>query len=85
MRQINDKLDYIGSDNGKKDRFYISCPEMEKGTYYVAVSFPKLNKSQPLQNDFEFNQTEFSFRIEVYSKIKDIKFQEVEDKNELGD
>ena len=85
MRQINDKLEYIGSDSGKKDRFYISCPEMEKGTYYVAVSFPKLNKSQPLQNDFEFNQTEFSFRVGVYSTVKDIKFQEVEDKNELGD
>ena len=85
MRLNNDRLEYIGSDSGKKDRFYISCPEMEKGTYYVSVSFPKLNKSQPLHNNFEFNQTEFSYRVGVYSTIKDIKFQEIEDKGEVED
>ena len=78
-------LEFIGSDSGKKDRFYISCPEMEKATYYVAVSFPKMNKSAPLQDHFEFNQSEFSFRVGVYSTNKDVKFSEVEDSNEIGD
>ena len=85
MKKDEDKIVYIGSDSGKKDRFYISCPEMEKGAYYVSVSFPKINKNEPLQNSFEFNQTEFNFRVGVYSTHKDAKLQEIEDKNELGD
>ena len=85
MKKDDERVVYIGSDSGKKDRFYISCPEMEKGTYYVSVSFPKINKNEPLQNSFEFNQTEFNFRVGVYSTHKDAKLQEIEDKNELGD
>jgi hypothetical protein len=85
MKQKDDTLEFIGSDSGKKDRFYISCPEMEKATYYVAVSFPKMNRNAPLQDHFEFNQSEFSFRVGVYSTNKDVKFQGVEDSNEIGD
>ena len=81
----DDKFEYIGSDSGKKDRFYISCPEMVKGTYYVNVIFPKLNKNESLHNNLEFNQTEFSFRIGVYSTIKDIKLMEIDDNLEIGD
>ena len=84
-RNNEDKLEYIGSDSGKKDRFYIPCPEMEKGTYYVSVSFPKINKNEPLQSNIEFNQNEFNFRVGVYSTNKDIKFSEIEDNNEVGD
>ena len=45
MRKDEDNFEYIGSDSGKKDRFYIPCPEMEKGIYYEAISFPKINKN----------------------------------------
>ena len=85
MKRNEDKLEYIGSDSGKKDRFYISCPELEKGTYYVSVSFPKVNKNDPLQGSIEFNQNEFNFRVGVYSTNKDIKFSEIEDQKEVGD
>ena len=85
IRINEDNFEYIGSDSGKKDRFYIPCPEMEKGIYYVSVSFPKINKSLPLQSSFEFNQNEFNFRVGVYSTNKDLKLEEVEDGNEVGD
>ena len=85
MRKDEDNFEYIGSDSGKKDRFYIPCPEMEKGIYYIAVSFPKINKNLPIQNSFEFNQNEFNFRVGVYSTNKDLKLEEVEDGNEVGD
>ena len=85
IRKNEDNFEYIGSDSGKKDRFYIPCPEMEKGIYYVSVSFPKINKSLPLQSSFEFNQNEFNFRVGVYSTNKDLKLEEVEDGNEVGD
>ena len=76
----------IGSDSGKKDRFYIPCENMEKGVYYISVSFPKNNnKNNILQENYEYNQTEFSFRIGVYSSIKDIKFTPIEDKSEIED
>ena len=85
IRINEDNFEYIGSDSGKKDRFYVPCPEMEKGIYYVSVSFPKINKSLPLQSSFEFNQNEFNFRVGVYSTNKDLKLEEVEDGNEVGD
>ena len=85
MRRDEDNFEFIGSDSGKKDRFYIPCPEMEKGIYYVVVSFPKINKNLPIQNSFEFNQNEFNFRVGVYSTNKDLKLEEVEDGNEVGD
>ena len=76
----------IGSDSGKKDRFYIPCENMEKGVYYISVSFPKNNnKNNILQENYEYNQTEFNFRIGVYSSIKDIKFTPIEDKSEIED
>ena len=59
---------------------------MEKGVYYISVSFPKNNnKNNILQENYEYNQTEFSFRIGVYSSIKDIKFTPIEDKSEIED
>ena len=85
LKKKDGYFEFVGSDSGKKDRFYISCPEMEKATYYIAVSFPKMDKNSPIQDHFETNQTEFSFRVGVYSTNKDVKFEEVEDKNEVGD
>ena len=78
-------FELIGSDSGKKDRYYIPCDNMEKGIYYMAVSFPKNNqKNNFLQENCEFNQTEFSFRVGVYSSVKDVKFSPIEDKKEIG-
>lgn len=85
MKKKDDNFEYIGSDSGKKDRFYIPCQEMQKGTYYIAVSFPKINKTNPIQEKYEYNQTEFSFRVGVYSQSKDAKIEEVEDQNEVED
>ncbi len=85
LKKKDGYFEFVGSDSGKKDRFYISCPEMEKATYYIAVSFPKMDKNSPIQDHFETNQTEFSFRVGIYSTNKDVKFEEVEDKNEVGD
>ena len=85
LKKKDDSFEFVGSDSGKKDRFYVSCPEMEKGTYFISVSFPKINKNAPLQENFECNQTEISFRVGVYSTNKDVKFQEVEDKSEVRD
>ena len=78
-------FELIGSDSGKKDRFYIPCENMEKGVYYMSVSFPKNNKTNYLQEKCEFNQTEFNFRVGVYSSIKDVKFSAIEDKMEIDD
>ena len=76
----------IGSDSGKKDRFYIPCENLEKGVYYMSISFPKNNsKNNFLQEMSEFNQTEFNFRVGVYSSIKEVKLSEIEDKNEIED
>ena len=58
---------------------------MEKGMHYITVSFPKINKNLPIHNNFEFNQNEFNFRVGVYSTNKDVKIEEVEDGNEVGD
>ena len=81
----DNNFELIGSDSGKKDRFYIPCENLEKGVYYMSVSFPKSNKNNFLQEKSEFNQTEFNFRVGVYSSIKDIKFSEIEDKTEIDD
>ena len=78
-------FELIGSDSGKKDRFYIPCENMEKGVYYMSVSFPKFNKNNILQEKSEYNQSEFNFRVGVYSSIKEIKFNQIEDKSEIND
>ena len=79
-------FEYVGGDSGKKDRYYIPAPEMEKGDYYMVVTFPKNNKNNLVQEKNEYNQTEFSFRIGVYSSIKDIKFTPLlDDKSEIDD
>ena len=78
-----DKTVYIGSSCGKKDRFYVECKNLEKGTYYIVVSFPKGNRSSPVQNEFEFDNKPYNFRVGVYSNIKNLKIAEVEDKSEV--
>ena len=85
-KNSENNFEYVGGDSGKKDRYYIPAPEMEKGDYYMAVTFPKNNKNNLVQEKNEYNQTEFSFRIGVYSSIKDIKFTPLlDDKSEIDD
>ena len=85
-KKSENNFEYIGGDSGKKDRYYIPAPEMEKGDYYMVVTFPKNNKNNLVQEKNEYNQTEFSFRIGVYSSIKDIKFTPLlDDKSEFDD
>ena len=85
-KKSENNFEYIGGDSGKKDRYYIPAPEMEKGDYYMVVTFPKNNKNNLVQEKNEYNQTEFSFRIGVYSSIKDIKFTPLlDDKSEIDD
>ena len=85
-KKAENNFEYIGGDSGKKDRYYIPAPEMEKGDYYMVVTFPKNNKNNLVQEKNEYNQTEFSFRIGVYSSIKDIKFTPLlDDKSEIDD
>ena len=85
-KKAENNYEYIGGDSGKKDRYYIPAPELEKGDYYMVVTFPKNNKNNLVQEKNEYNQTEFSFRIGVYSSIKDIKFTPLlDDKSEIDD
>ena len=85
-KKAENNFEYIGGDSAKKDRYYIPAPEMEKGDYYMVVTFPKNNKNNLVQEKNEYNQTEFSFRIGVYSSIKDIKFTPLlDDKSEIDD
>ena len=85
-KNSENNFEYVGGDSGKKDRYYIPAPEMEKGDYYMVVTFPKNNKNNLVQEKNEYNQTEFSFRIGVYSSIKDIKFTPLlDDKSEIDD
>ena len=85
-KKSENNFEYIGGDSGKKDRYYIPAPELEKGDYYMVVTFPKNNKNNLVQEKNEYNQTEFSFRIGVYSSIKDIKFTPLlDDKSEIDD
>ena len=85
-KKSENNFEYVGGDSGKKDRYYIPAPEMEKGDYYMVVTFPKNNKNNLVQEKNEYNQTEFSFRIGVYSSIKDIKFTPLlDDKSEIDD
>ena len=85
-KKAENNFEYIGGDSGKKDRYYIPAPEMEKGDYYMVVTFPKNNKNNLVQEKNEYNQTEFNFRIGVYSSIKDIKFTPLlDDKSEIDD
>ena len=85
-KKSENNFEYVWGDNRKKDRYYIPVTEMEKGDYYMVVTFPKNNKNNLVQEKNEYNQTEFSFRIGVYSSIKDIKFTPLlDDKSEIDD
>ena len=41
FKKEDDGLVYIGSDSGHQDRLYVECEDMNKGNYYVLVTFPK--------------------------------------------
>ena len=85
-KNSENNYEYIGGDSGKKDRYYIPSADMGKGDYYMIVTFPKINKNNLIPEKIEYNQTEFSFRVGVYSSIKDVKFTPLDtDKSEIDD
>ena len=84
FKQDKNGFKYIGSDSGKHDRLYVECENMEQGTYYIAVTFPKETKN------FEINTLEaqkfdkLSFRVGIYSNLKDATIEDI-DENEKND
>lgn len=85
FRKEGDQYIFIGSDSGIKDRLYIECPEMEKGVYYISVSFPKTSKNFSLQNDFETIPKTVNFRVGLYSNAKDSKIQYINENEDISD
>ena len=87
FKQDKNGFKYIGSDSGKHDRLYVECENMEQGTYYIAVTFPKETKN------FEINTLEaqkfdkLSFRVGIYSNLKDATIQDIDEneKNDIND
>ena len=87
FKQDKNGFKFIGSDSGKHDRLYVECENMEQGTYYIAVTFPKETKN------FEINTLEaqkfdkLSFRVGIYSNLKDATIQDIDEneKNDIND
>ena len=86
FKEDKNGFNYIGSDSGKQDRLYIECDEMEPGTYYIAVTFPKDNINFEMSNNIESKKFDkLSFRVGIYSNIKDPRIEEVIDENEKNE
>ncbi|MCQ2815989.1 MAG: calpain family cysteine protease, partial [archaeon] len=68
-----DEITFIGGDNGRHNRLYVECENIKKGTYYVAVSFPKQSKDVKINYDYEFQDfKKMSYRIGIYSPLDKI-------------
>ena len=84
FKQDKNGFKYIGSDSGKHDRLYVECENMEQGTYYIAVTFPKESKNFELNNFEPKKFDKLSFRVGIYSNLKDAKIEDI-DENEKND
>ena len=84
FKQDKNGFKYIGSDSGKNDRLYVECENMEQGTYYIAVTFPKESKNFELNNFEPKKFDKLSFRVGIYSNLKDAKIEDI-DENEKND
>ncbi len=87
FKQDKNGFKYIGSDSGKHDRLYVECENMEQGTYYIAVTFPKESKNFELNNFEPKKFDKLSFRVGIYSNLKDAKIEDIDEneKNEIKD
>ena len=87
FKQDKNGFKYIGSDSGKHDRLYVECENMEQGTYYIAVTFPKESKNFELNNFEPKKFDKLSFRVGIYSNLKDAKIQDIDEneKNDIND
>ena len=84
FKQDKNGFKYIGSDSGKHDRLYVECENMEQGSYYIAVTFPKESKNFELNNFEPKKFDKLSFRVGIYSNLKDAKIEDI-DENEKND
>ena len=87
FKQDKNGFKYIGSDSGKHDRLYVECENMEQGTYYIAVTFPKESKNFELNNFEPKKFDKLSFRVGIYSNLKDATIQDIDEneKNDIND
>ena len=76
FREDKDEFEYIGSDSGRQDRFFIECENMQPGSYYIAVTFPKKEEKFDMTSGFissKFNK--LSFTVGVYSSFFNLKIE----------
>ena len=86
FKQDKNGFNFIGSDSGKHDRLYVESENMEPGTYYIAVTFPKETKNFEMGNNLESKKFDkLSFRAGIYSNLKDAKFEDKIEDNEKND
>ena len=84
----NGQLIYIGNDFGKKDRLYVKCDNIQKGNYYVSVSFTNKDdtKDFSISNEVEVYDKNLNYRVGLYSNLsnQDYKFDQLNprEKNE---
>ena len=67
----NGQLIYIGNDFGKKDRLYVKCDNIQKGNYYVSVSFTNKDdtKDFSISNEVEVYDKNLNYRVGLYSNL----------------
>ena len=72
----NGELIYIGNDFGKKDRLYVKCDDLNKGNYYVSVSFTDKgeNKDFSVSNEVEAYEKNLNYRIGLYSTLNNDEY-----------
>ena len=86
FRKDGDDFAFIGSDAGKQNRLYVECPELQRGNYYVAVTFPEASNGYD-EDDNGFKSHPFdkmSCRIGLYSPFNDVKIVPVSDKDKAN-
>ena len=71
----------IGSDSGKQDRLYVECENMDRGNYYIAVTFPKKRDYFELDNKMQARNFEkMSYRVGVYSPNDSLNIKQISEK-----
>ena len=76
FRQDKDEFEYVGSDSGRQDQFFIECENMQPGSYYIAITFPKKEEKFDMTSGFvssKFNK--LSVNVGVYSSFFNLKIE----------